>query len=421
VYPNGVTEAVAAPVAEAADEIEEDLDGPDTELDQHAADAAALDLQQTRNIDGLERALRSLEATKIRTGAPANRVDLHRAIQRFKLGPIDAAELEGRADELELLAPADLENPLDSSEIEESVDVVKILLEQAGRYKLLRPDEHIQLARAIALGKSAAQELVRSSSLPCDVRTRLENLVADGEGAFDKFVRSNIRLVVNVAKTYLGRGLEFADLIQEGCLGLMRAVELFDPDHGTQFSTYAYWWINQALTRAIADKSRLVRLPVHAHDALNRIRRARRDLIYRFGREPTFAEISEHVGIDIGKVVALTQWLQHPLALDSTVTEDGAASIGDFIADSPEYGVEPQVFENDLTRLLQNLLSCLPIRDADVIALRFGLNGGRPMTLEEIGQKYGVTRERIRQIEAKSLKRLRYAARKAQFQEYFAS
>lgn len=236
-----------------------------------------------------------------RTGAPATRADLHRVIKRFSLSLVDAAELDARAEDAGLLenGPGD--------ELEEATDfdadVVRMFLDDAKRYRLLRPQEHVQLARAISIGIDATNALL-GEGVDRDRRESLERLADEGRRAFRRFVASNLRLVVSIAKTYTNRGLEFADVIQEGCFGLMRAVELYEPATGTQFSTYAYYWIMQSITRAIADKSRLVRLPVHVHETLNQIRRANRNLGVRFGRDPTPSEIAEHLGIGKEKVIA---------------------------------------------------------------------------------------------------------------------
>lgn len=361
-------------------------------------------LEDTRNAEALDAALKSLAATKTRTGASATRIDLHRVIKRFALSPVDAAELDARAEHAGLIEERSLD------ELEEGIgfdaDIVHMFLDDAKRYRLLRPEEHLQLARAIAIGLEATKTLQANDSTLN--RENLEKLAEEGRRAFRRFVASNLRLVVSIAKTYLNRGMEFADLIQEGCFGLMRAVELYEPQAGTQFSTYAYYWIMQTISRAIAEKSRIVRLPVHAHDTLNQIRRAMKSLSSRFGRDPTPAEIAEHLNLAREKVLVLLQWMQPPISIDAPAVEEGGADIADFIPSRDE-PIADVVADRERNRELLRLLDeNLTVKQSDILKLRFGLNGGRGLTLEAVGQRYGVTRERIRQIESKALKILRH-------------
>jgi RNA polymerase primary sigma factor len=360
----------------------------------------------------LATALKSLEATKIRTGVQATRADLHRIIKRFALSPIDAAELDIVAQE------ADLVEAEQFDELEEGgsfdADSIRMLLEDTRRYRLLRPEEHKQLARAIALGREADQTLCLDGATS-QVREKLKQLSEEGRRAYRRFVASNIRLVVSIAKTYLNQGLDFADLIQEGCCGLMRAVELYDPEQA-QFSTYAYYWIMQSITRAIADKGRLIRLPVHVHEDLNRMRRAIKELEHRFGRPPTHSEVAEHLNFSRDKVAALSQWLNTIVSLDAPATDDGDA-LGYFVPSRDE-PVEDKVANIDrnitLFRAMRNILTA---RQVEILRLRFGLGGGRQMTLEDVGRNYGLTRERIRQIESKALKKLRSRLQKSRLLE----
>ena len=357
-----------------------------------------------RNSAAIDLAFQSLAATKLRTGAPARKVDFDRVVKKFALSSTDAAELEAQAENALILEEEDLVEAT-GPEPGFDDDVVRVFLDETKRYPLLGSEEHQQLARAIVIGRDAERALM-SSNLDSAVRERLERHAAAGRTAHDRFVSGNVRLVVSVAKRYLGRGLDFADLIQEGCLGLIHAVDKWDAQQGTQFSTYAYYWIMQSISRAIAEKSRLIRLPVHAHDALNQIRRAIRTLSFRFGREATYAEVAEHLNFPVEKVAALAQWLRDTVSLESRIGEDGDAVLGDLIP-SHDGTVEEQVTDRERDRNLRGLMERhLNARQIDVLNLRFGMNG-RPMTLEQVGAEYGLTRERIRQIEAKALKILK--------------
>lgn len=392
------------PLSDSEFAIEDEQDNEETVADESIALQESGNLEGARNAEALSAAFNSLAATKTRTGVSATRVDLHRVIKRFALSPVDAAELDARAEHAGLIE----DRPLDELEDGTGFDaeIVHMFLDDAKRYRLLRPAEHLQLARSIAIGLDATKTLQQAKDTAPN-RQNLEKLAEEGRRAFRRFVASNLRLVVSIAKTYLNRGMEFADLIQEGCFGLMRAVELYEPEAGTQFSTYAYYWIMQSISRAIADKSRLVRLPVHAHDTLNQIRRAMKSLSSRFGRDPTPAEIAEHLNLTREKVLVLLQWMQQPISIDAPASEEGDSDIADFIP-SRDQPIADIVAEKERNRALLRLLDeNLTVRQSDILKLRFGLNGGRELTLEAVGQRYGVTRERIRQIESKALRILR--------------
>lgn len=360
----------------------------------------------------LKSALLSLQATKTRTGTEASRADLNRVIKKFTLSAIDAAELEARAQDAGVFElTAEIEN--DGEAGDASLDAMTMFLDEARRFKLLRGEQHQQLARAIAIGQDAEKAL-QNSEVDARTRSHLESLASNGRSAFAQFVSSNLRLVVSIAKNYPNQGLDLADLVQEGCCGLIRAVELYEPQHGTQFSTYAYHWIMQSITRAIADQSRLIRLPVQAHDRLNKIRRAVRDLTYRFNREPTYAEVAEHIGASVEQVAALSQWLQHVLSLESPLGAEGDLELKEALADRG-MSLDDEVVKRERDEMISRIIEeCLTPRQADVVRMRFGLEDTKPMTLDEIGQRFGVTRERIRQIESKALARLRVRAEKYQ-------
>lgn len=362
-------------------------------------------LEERRNEAALSQALESLRATKFRTGSEAKRSDLHRVIKRFGLLAIDAVELETRAADEGLIEDEPYNEPSAETTSWQS-DAVQMFLNEAKRYRLLRPEEHQQLARAIAIGLDAAAALEQTSTHDPS-RDRLRGFVQEGQRAFHQFVASNVRLVVSVAKNYTNQGLDLSDLIQEGCVGLMRAVELYNPNEGAKFSTYAYYWIMQSITRAIADKSRAIRLPVHAHDSLNQIRRAIRELFSRFDRDPTYGEIAEHLALSIERVTALAQWQQQILSLESPVGDDGGSILVDFIK-AKEPTLEEQIVAQERSSAIRAVMkNSLTKRQIAVLIMRFGLNGEAPMTLEAVGDKYKVTRERVRQIESKALKILK--------------
>jgi RNA polymerase primary sigma factor len=355
-----------------------------------------------RNKEGLAAALRLLAAAKTRTGSLATRADLNRAIRKFALSPIDAIELEAIAEDEEILDPTVAVDGVAEGSFDG--DAVRMFLQETRQHKLLRPEQHKELARAILIGRDA-EALLSDVDVTGDIEAKvLQRQAEEGHKAFDSFVTGNVRLAVSIAKQYVNLGMDFADLIQEGLFGLMRAVEKWEPEHGTQFSTYAYYWIMQSITRAIASKSRLIRLPVHAHERLNHIRKAKLQLENRFEREPTYAEIAEHLNISKEQVAALSHWTQQIVSLEAPAAEEGETELGAFIKarePSPEEQVIERVQRQTLMRLIEENLND---RQAAVVKLRFGLSGLRPLTLEEVGQRYNVTRERIRQIESKALK-----------------
>jgi len=309
-------------------------------------------------------------------------------------------------------------------------DSIRVYLQEIGRIRLLRPDEEIELARKIAdllqLEELAAQfesdhghapdtkEWAALVDMPL-IKFRRRLLL--GRRAKEKMVQSNLRLVVSIAKKYMNRGLSFQDLIQEGSLGLIRAAEKFDHEKGYKFSTYATWWIRQAITRAIADQSRTIRLPVHLYETISRIKKTTKVLSQEFGRKPTEEEIAESMEMTIEKLRFIAKSAQLPISLETPIGKEEDSRLGDFIEADIE-NPDQDVAKNLLREDLEGVLATLSPRERDVLRLRYGLDDGRMKTLEEIGQIFDVTRERIRQIEAKALRKLRHPNRNGVLKEY---
>jgi RNA polymerase sigma factor (sigma-70 family) len=297
------------------------------------------------------------------------------------------------------------------------VDLVRTYLNGIGRTKLLTAAEEVDLAQRIEAGLFAAAKLEADTPLDRELRADLQLLAADGRLAKNHLLEANLRLVVSVAKRYTGRGMPMLDLIQEGNVGLIRAVEKFDYTKGFKFSTYATWWIRQAITRAMADQSRTIRLPVHLVEQINKLVRTRRELGLTLGREPVAAEIATALGVDVYKVVELLGYDRDPVSLDQSVGEDGEGVLGDFVADTSATSTGPAAY-GLLKQEVGSVLATLTEREREVVKLRFGLNDGRVRTLEEIGQEFGLSRERIRQIEKTCLNKLRQPARANRLRDY---
>jgi RNA polymerase primary sigma factor len=309
-------------------------------------------------------------------------------------------------------------------------DSIRLYLQEIGRIRLLRADEEIELARKIAdlldLERTYAKLNDKLGYPPSDaewaetVKMPLQQFrrrLHIGRRAKDKMVQSNLRLVVSIAKKYMNRGLSFQDLIQEGSLGLIRAAEKFDHEKGYKFSTYATWWIRQAITRAIADQSRTIRLPVHLYETISRIKKTTKLLSQEMGRKPTEEEIATRMEMTIEKLRFIAKSAQLPISLETPIGKEEDSRLGDFIESDGEMP-EDQVAKSLLREDLEGVLATLSPREKDVLRLRYGLDDGRMKTLEEIGQIFNVTRERIRQIEAKALRKLRHPNRNSVLKEY---
>jgi RNA polymerase primary sigma factor len=305
-----------------------------------------------------------------------------------------------------------------------SSDPVRVYLKEIGRVALLTGPEEVLLARRIEAGGQAAERLAdltaaeRIHELDLVARRRLERTARDGERAKSDLIQANLRLVVSIAKRYVGRGMQLLDIIQEGNLGLMRAVEKFDYTKGFKFSTYATWWIRQAITRAIADQARTIRIPVHMVESINRVHRIQRQMLQELEREPTIEELAIKVDMTPDRVREIMRISQDPLSLDSPVGETDDSNLSDFIEDTQADAPAEMAARNMLGKAVVEALSELSDREKEVVRLRFGLDDGQARTLEEVGKEFGVTRERIRQIEAKTLAKLRNPHRSQKLRDY---
>ncbi len=333
------------------------------------------------------------------------------------------AEQEDAADDIwdEDESPA-LRRARKEAELAGGGDSTRAYLKQIGRVPLLSAAEEVDLAIRIEVGLYAAQKLRAEREGPAGLtiaRHRdLTWIARDGVAAKDHLLEANLRLVVSIAKRYTGRGMAFLDLIQEGNLGLVRAVEKFDYSRGFKFSTYATWWIRQAISRAMADQARTIRVPVHMVEIINKLARVERELLQQLGREATPPELAAELGITPAKVLEVRQIAREPISLDQTLGDEGTNQFGDFIEDSEAVVAVEKVAFTLLQEQLQSILDTLSEREAGVMRLRYGLVDGQPRTLDDIGQVYGVTRERIRQIESKTMSKLRHPSRSQSLRDY---
>lgn len=300
-----------------------------------------------------------------------------------------------------------------------SDDTVGLYLKEMARVPLLSTEEEVELARRLEAGNTARAELMRlGDDADPDLVAELNALIEDGKAARDHLIKANTRLVVSIAKKYMGRGVHFLDLIQEGNLGLMKAVEKFDYTRGYRFSTYATWWIRQTITRAIADQGRTIRVPVHMSDRIRRLYKTARQLEQEMGRKPTPEEIAAAMDLEPRKVQWMLKVSWRPMSLERPVGEEEDSELGSFIEDLTTPTPTQSAYQNLLREKVEEVLSTLTAREARILRLRFGLQNGRSYTLEEVGQKFGLTRERIRQIEGKALRRLRHPRRSRQLRDF---
>lgn len=300
-----------------------------------------------------------------------------------------------------------------------TADPVKDYLKQIGKVALLNAEQEVDLALRIEAGLFATDKLEKDDgSMDQRLRWDYEQIIHDGKIAKNHLLEANLRLVVSLAKRYTGRGMLFLDLIQEGNLGLIRAVEKFDYTKGFKFSTYATWWIRQAITRAMADQARTIRIPVHMVEVINKLARVQRQMLQDLGREPTPEELAKELDMTPEKVVEVQKYGREPISLHTPLGEDGDSEFGDLIEDSEAVVPADAVSFTLLQEQLHSVLDTLSEREAGVVAMRFGLTDGQPKTLDEIGKVYGVTRERIRQIESKTMSKLRHPSRSQVLRDY---
>ena len=301
-------------------------------------------------------------------------------------------------------------------------DPVRMYLKEIGKVALLTPEEEVALAQGIASGSEAKAQLeeleAMGEEIPAEVKEALDKLIAEGERCKQRLAEANLRLVVSIAKRYVGRGMLFLDLIQEGNLGLIKAVEKFDFTKGYKFSTYATWWIRQAITRAIADQARTIRIPVHMVETINKVIRVSRQLLQELGHDPSPEEIAEEMGMPVDKVREILKIAQEPVSLETPIGEEEDSHLGDFIPDEDASEPSEAASFTLLKEQLVEVLATLTPREEKVLKLRFGIEDGRTRTLEEVGKEFHVTRERIRQIEAKALRKLRHPSRSKKLKDF---
>ena len=358
--------------------------------------------------DQMEKIYDSLEALSIEIGSEE---DILPELPDDLEPPIDEiAEIE----EEELVDPNTL---VDSFSID---DPVRMYLKEIGKVPLLAPDEEIELAQKMSAGNLAKEQLeeAEEGSLSPEEQAELKKLAKAGDAAKQKLAEANLRLVVSIAKRYVGRGMLFLDLIQEGNLGLIKAVEKFDYTKGYKFSTYATWWIRQAITRAIADQARTIRIPVHMVETINKVIRVSRQLLQELGHDPSPDEIAEEMNMPVEKVREILKIAQEPVSLETPIGEEEDSHLGDFIEDDTASEPSEAASFTLLKEQLVDVLSTLTPREEKVLKLRFGIEDGRTRTLEEVGKEFNVTRERIRQIEAKALRKLRHPSRSKKLKDF---
>jgi RNA polymerase primary sigma factor len=380
-------------------------------------DILALMPDAERDIGLLDEIMESLSEMGIEV-VPQAQMDAPTA-EELAATPTDG-QLADEEDEFTLLdLDDDLTDDMGYQQALDTDDVVGLYLKEAGRVPLLTADEEVALAKRMESGLLAKDQLqTYGDDLPMDDAYTLRELVADGEAAQEHLVRANARLVISVAKKYIGRGVPFLDLIQEGNIGLIRATNKFEYQRGHKFSTYATWWIRQAVSRAVADQGRTIRVPVHMGDQLNRMRRVQLNLIQELGREPSIEELAEGMETTPDKIENLLEIARHPVSLETPIDEEGDSTFGDFVEDVSSPAPTEEVATHLLHEQLARALNRLPPREAQILKLRYGLEDGRVYTLEEVGQAIGVTRERVRQLEAQALNRLRQSSAHVILRDY---
>ena len=325
-------------------------------------------------------------------------------------------------DELDELPEEELVDPNSLVDSFATDDPVRMYLKEIGKVDLLTPEREVELAQIMSAGNLAKEQLEElenmGEAIPSEVREELDKSIKAGIRAQQQLAEANLRLVVSIAKRYVGRGMLFLDLIQEGNLGLIKAVEKFDYTKGYKFSTYATWWIRQAITRAIADQARTIRIPVHMVETINKVIRVNRQLLQELGHDPTPEETAEEMGMPVEKVREILKIAQEPVSLETPIGEEEDSHLGDFIPDEDASEPAEAASFTLLKEQLVSVLSTLTPREEKVLRLRFGIEDGRTRTLEEVGKEFKVTRERIRQIEAKALRKLRHPSRSKKLKDF---
>jgi len=385
-------------------EVEVDLEITEVEVEVQDGDAEAeADLPDDAEADQPEDGDPAIPAAAGKTAAPAD------------------GKAAGEEAEDEDLVFRDDDDDLPAAQVAvagATADPVKDYLKQIGKVPLLNAEQEVELAKRIEAGLFAEEKLAEIQGMTPDQRIDLEWIAEDGRRAKNHLLEANLRLVVSLAKRYTGRGMLFLDLIQEGNLGLIRAVEKFDYTKGYKFSTYATWWIRQAITRAMADQARTIRIPVHMVEVINKLARVQRQMLQDLGREPTPEELAVELDMTPEKVVEVQKYGREPISLHTPLGEDGDSEFGDLIEDSEAIQPGEAVSFTLLQEQLHSVLDTLSEREAGVVSMRFGLTDGQPKTLDEIGKVYGVTRERIRQIESKTMSKLRHPSRSQVLRDY---
>lgn len=391
--------------AEAPIENEEILDDDDDAIGDQP-DASAVGVADSLDEDKLESGL-SDDSEDLLEGIPEEELKATVDVQLPKVGKSKVKSRKRNADASVTMLTG---------------DPVRMYLKEIGKVPLLTAAEEIDLAMKIEAGVAATEELERAEDEGAELdrreKRRLGRIEQVGLDAKQQLIEANLRLVVSIAKRYVGRGMLFLDLIQEGNLGLIRAVEKFDYTKGFKFSTYATWWIRQAITRAIADQARTIRIPVHMVETINKLVRIQRQLLQELGREPTPEEIGKEMGLTAERVREIQKISQEPVSLETPIGEEEDSQLGDFIEDDAAVVPPDAASFSMLQEQLAKVLDGLAERERKVIALRFGLEDGHPRTLEEVGREFGVTRERIRQIESKTLAKLRHPSRSSKLKDY---
>ncbi|MFI0011441.1 RNA polymerase sigma factor [Streptomyces globisporus] len=404
--------ATAAPAAESADTVADD-----------AAVAAPAKKAAAKKTAAKKTAVKKTAAKKTAAKKSGKQddelLDGDEPVEEVKAGK--GEEEEGEGENKGFVLSDDDEDDAPAQQVAvagATADPVKDYLKQIGKVPLLNAEQEVELAKRIEAGLFAEDKLANADKLAPKLKRELEIIAEDGRRAKNHLLEANLRLVVSLAKRYTGRGMLFLDLIQEGNLGLIRAVEKFDYTKGYKFSTYATWWIRQAITRAMADQARTIRIPVHMVEVINKLARVQRQMLQDLGREPTPEELAKELDMTPEKVIEVQKYGREPISLHTPLGEDGDSEFGDLIEDSEAVVPADAVSFTLLQEQLHSVLDTLSEREAGVVSMRFGLTDGQPKTLDEIGKVYGVTRERIRQIESKTMSKLRHPSRSQVLRDY---